>query len=406
MATPGMPLSARARAALGLLVLLACPRSWPQAADADLGRQQWRPLLTRRVLDRSLQLGRRFLLNNQRAEGNFEYQYDLAERRYAKMDSQVRQAGALWGLALIHHDMPTNETAMAVERGLAFFRAGSVKRDDGCRYPVYPEAGEGKTGVAALLCLALIDFLRAEPRLEPSRLEQHRQDLRQYLNFLVSLRQANGLFHGGYDLRTGAPLGAPSPYSDGEALLALVKAAKYLGYDKLAPLALGSAAGMHRANVVTALAEDPDSAVTKGFYQWGSMAYYEIAASEWEGTAIYARHTVALAYWMIDVHRTLQRQRNTAYALEGMAVAWELARRQKDYRAMNKIGYAIDQGLNKLTGWQVSGPQPNAFLRQPRPPDPKAVGGVLNHASEPILRIDVAQHQMHAVILARRFIYR
>ena len=38
--------------------------------------------------------------------------------------------------------------------------------------------------------------------------------------------------------------------------------------------------------------------------------------------------------------------------------------------------------------------------------DPKAIGGVMNSKSYPKLRIDVTQHQMHAVILARRFIYK
>lgn len=32
-----------------------------------------------------------------------------------------------------------------------------------------------------------------------------------------------------------------------------------------------------------------------------------------------------------------------------------------------------------------------------------AIGGVQNHRSESALRIDVTQHQMHAVVLARRY---
>ena len=34
-----------------------------------------------------------------------------------------------------------------------------------------------------------------------------------------------------------------------------------------------------------------------------------------------------------------------------------------------------------------------------------AVGGVMNHKEEPYLRIDVTQHQMHAVILAKKYVY-
>ena len=37
--------------------------------------------------------------------------------------------------------------------------------------------------------------------------------------------------------------------------------------------------------------------------------------------------------------------------------------------------------------------------------DPALIGGVLRAADRSELRIDVTQHQMHAVILARRYVY-
>lgn len=37
--------------------------------------------------------------------------------------------------------------------------------------------------------------------------------------------------------------------------------------------------------------------------------------------------------------------------------------------------------------------------------DKFASGGIMNHLREPGLRIDVAQHQMHAVVLAKKYIY-
>ena len=56
--------------------------------------------LTRTILDRSLRAGTSYLLHNQKKEGNFYYQYDFLKKKYSKGDSEVRQAGALWGLAL------------------------------------------------------------------------------------------------------------------------------------------------------------------------------------------------------------------------------------------------------------------------------------------------------------------
>jgi hypothetical protein len=103
----------------------------------------------------------------------------------------------------------------------------------------------------------------------------------------------------------------------------------------------------------------------------------------------------------------LKRPLNTAYAQEGLVSAWEVARRIGDTQAQAKFGAAVDQGLYKLTSWQVGGPlvQENSFLRHHPDYFPRAAGGVMNSKSDPVLRVDVTQHQMHAVILACRYIY-
>ena len=151
---------------------------------------------------------------------------------------------------------------------------------------------------------------------------------------------------------------------------------------------------------------NPDSDLTRGFYQWGSMAFYEIYTTDWRGVEQYANRTIDLAYWMIDVHRTLERRKNTAYAYEGLITAWELARLTNNHQARNKIGQVINKGLYKLISWQIGGPIPNKYLHKHNTSNPKAIGGVMNSKSNPKLRIDVTQHQMHALILARRFIHK
>jgi len=185
----------------------------------------------------------------------------------------------------------------------------------------------------------------------------------------------------------------------------LVKAAKYAGYQDLKDQILESAEAMYKNYVFDALKVDHDSNATKGFYQWSSMAFYEIYTSGWEGVEKYAEYAIDLAYWMIDVHDTLRRRRNTGYAYEGLASAWELARLTHNRAAMKKIGAVIDMALIKLISWQVEGPIPNDYLRANRTRDAKAIGGVLNSRQRPFLRIDVTQHQSHAIILARRYIY-
>ena len=157
----------------------------PIAADVSLygqGENQ----LSRDLLERSLELGTSFLLHNQKEQGNFQYEYDFVKRRYNPNDSQVRQAGALWGLALIHQNEPSEATSDALVKGFEFFFEHSKATSDGALYVVYPGDRAGRTGTVALMTLALIDFLRSDDSTadEP----EYRSALLKYLDFLISLR--------------------------------------------------------------------------------------------------------------------------------------------------------------------------------------------------------------------------
>ncbi len=369
--------------------------------------------LTREILDTSLDLGTRYLLNHQQPDGRFSYIYDWLERELVAGDSQVRQAGATWGLATIHHDRPSPEVAAALEKSLAFFNTHSRTTAAGERYVAYPGQRQGRLGTVALVALAHIDTLRRAEHLSESAVAGYRDRLEEYLSFLLAARVADGRFHSSYNLRTGVPYGPPSPYFDGESLLALTKAAKYLGRDDLRPVVLAAAAAGYQLNVEQARRQDPDSNITKGYYQWSSMAFFELATSGWPETEMYGIWLIELADWMIDVHRTLQRTRNTAYAYEGIIPAYRMAEIRGDALHMERFGCTLEQGLAKLTSWQVGSPIANEFISDGlrasgsagHDPDPLALGGVQNHRAEAPLRIDVVQHQMHAVILARRYYY-
>ena len=78
----------------------------------------------------------------------------------------------------------------------------------------------------------------------------------------------------------------------------------------------------------------------------------------------------------------------------------------EDTKTAEKIRKVIDEGLAKLTSWQVSGPMQNEYLLEHSIGDKIALGGVMNEKDNPYLRIDVTQHQMHSVILALKYIYK
>jgi UDP-N-acetylmuramoyl-tripeptide--D-alanyl-D-alanine ligase len=152
---------------------------------------------------------------------------------------------------------------------------------------------------------------------------------------------------------------------------------------------------------------DPDSSLTKGFFQWACMSFWEYRDAGWKNGTVFGDCLLALSWWMIHVHQTLERTRNTGYAYEGIIHAYRLAKMRRLKPAMNDLAYTIDTGLYKLTSWQVGGPlqHRNKYLLAHSTRDPLAVGGIMNHRRQALLRIDVTQHQMHAVILALNYVY-
>ena len=394
--------------ALAALMSVSCggaPGLPPEGAGAGVGPSpEGTSRLSRALLDRSLELGRGFALNSQTPEGNFVYQYDFVKGAKVGAGEEVGQAGALWSLAFMHLEEPTQETARAVMRGLDFFRRYSARTEDGRRYVVYPGSGVGRTGAVALLALALVEFLRADRDIADR--QAYERELDEYIRFLCFLRMPDGHFAESYDVKWAVPAGGRSPFCDGEALLLMVKAARYVGHAELKALALQSAEQMYWDWFTRPVSEDPQSDDAKAFYQWGSMAFYEIYTSGWAGVERYAERAIQMAYSTIDQQRLLAEERNAGGAFEGLAVAWELARLAGRQDAMDKIGRAIDTGLARLITWQVGGPTPNDYLRAHPTTDRLAVGGVMSAPTDPVLRIDVTMHQMHATILARQFIYR
>jgi hypothetical protein len=369
--------------------------------------KQWPRTLTRNILNKSLDLGEMFLLNNQKAEGNFNYEYNWITKELNKDDSQVRQAGALWGLALIYYYRPNQNLLSGLRKGFEFFKRYSKESNDGRKWITYPNELSGRTGTVALVALSIIELLRSPTSMHAGFRQRHESVLEKYLKFLVSMRTKKGYFHKSYTVEDGTGFGrSPSPYFDGESLLALIKATKYLGRIELRPMIIESAYAMYDLHVVKALKTDPDSNKTKGFFQWGAISYFELATTGWQGTEKFAGMVTALADWMIDVHCILERTRNTAYAYEGIIHAYELARQSGDLNHAQKFASVIDIGLRRLTSWQVGGPIQNSYLRVHYTSDRLAVGGVMNHRKRPLLRIDVTQHQMHAVLLALKYLYK
>ncbi len=363
-------------------------------------------ILAASQVERAIALSSRYLIMNQREAGNFIHEYNWMGRYAYETDDPVRQADALWGLSLAYQFTGDLKIAASIHRGLTFFREISVVSDDGRRWIQYPGETRGSTGTVALVSLAIIDLLRVPGGLAPGQRMVLDRELTGYLMLLFSAMTEKGQFHKYYDLKTGDPYGGPSPYADGEVMLAMIKAAKYLGRENLVPVIRKAAVSTYNENVGKALKRNPDSTKTIQYFQWAALSYYEMATSDWTGMERYGDIAIKLSDWMINTHCTLERRNSNAYALVGIAHACELARIRGDVEHMKKFVCVIDFGIMRLISWQIGGHVQDRFLLDNRTDDIKALGGALQKVGDDFVRIDITKQFLHAAIAARKFCYR
>lgn len=407
---------------------------WPaiQHEDDDYNNNNelW---LNRDILLESLALGCDNLQANQLLPaGNFNYQYDFVQRTFDPTDSEVRQAGALWGLSLCYQyyfDDGNNKYKAAIEKGLQFFMNLTVpgpnhKGDDETTLMVrYPDAQatQSATGTNALFGLAMLEYLQTTTTTTTNGdnddfVKEVREVLHKIIAHLVQAQLVSAPnsphFAQAYYFGSQTFQQSSSPYFDGEVLLCLTKAAKYYDnaddQDDLRTLVEDSVFGIAKKYTLDAWASSVhDSDQTKGFYQWSSMALTEYCQSQWNNYKVAGDLVLALGHWILHVHNILQRTRNTGYAFEGLISAYRIAQDRGNTRIVQHLETAIDRGLYKITTWQVGGPlqHENNFLQAHPTNEAMAVGGVMNAKNQAPLRIDTTQHQMHAVILALNHVY-
>merc|ERR1719163_76173 len=106
---------------------------------------------------------------------------------------------------------------------------------------------------------------------------------------------------------------------------------------------------------------------------------------------------------MVEVHRLAIRTKNTGYAFEGLIPAYLTAQKLGLQDAQGILGCAIDNGMRRVTSMQLGHPLASGLAAE-APTLERTQGGVQNSFTEPGLRIDTTQHQMHAVIMMRRLL--
>jgi UDP-N-acetylmuramoyl-tripeptide--D-alanyl-D-alanine ligase len=391
----GTPAPLPGEGTAGALEYLAHEPNWPREFVFEP--------VTRKDLVEGIEAARAYYLNHQRPDGTFDYEYDVLRLQILEGDNQVRQAGALWGLAALCRERPTQATMNAVVRGLdAFFRLSAPLPGVGIA-PVYPENATVQTGTVALVCLAIIDFARGHTEnMTVAGRGLYDTWLSQYLTYLQELELANGSWSESVGVEDGKPSDQSSPYFDGECLLVYCRAARYMGRDDLIPRIERIAPLLLRRYTVDSWQREKDPESTKGFFQWGCMAFREYAEAGWADAPLFENAAMAMAWWMIHEHGVEERTRNTSYALEGLLCAHAIAGRKGDAPARDSVGEVCRNLLSRLGSWQIGirMSRRNPHMATLNRKDARIHGGVLDRADGGTVRIDNVQHQLHAYLLA------
>lgn len=374
--------------------------------------------MNRELLESAFTAGSQFLINWQMPAGNFRYMYDWIEGTWVDDDHQVRQAGSLWGLGTCYRYRPSPELKKGLDLGLKFWFDNTVPGPtEGTLMMKYPGDDWLHSGTVALVSLAIVEYLKTDAPIDAAWKTELETKLDGYLAFLQHLQRDNGLIADRFDMRTNKARKRSSPYYDGESLLAMTKAARQLDRKYLVPTIEKGARAMAEAYTIKSWAKSRDSNDTKGFFQWGSMSFAEYYQAQWKDYELFGDVALSLGFWMAHTHATLKKSRNHAYAVEGLIAGWRVANWKGDIEAQTDLFFTLDRSLHKLSTWQIGGPLSgeNKFLAKNGTDDKMAQGGVMNArkpSGAPVkkdvshqLRIDVTQHQMHAVTDALDFVY-
>ena len=184
--------------------------------------------LTNDELKTSIEAGTAWLINAQESNGHFKYEYLPFEGTYRADDNIVRQTGALYALGEVRRRTggEAPEIDHAMEKSISFFhdlsREGTqngktfsciVKNEKSSRCPL------GATSLALVGLLSYIDV-------HPEKSGAYKKQIGAYASFILAQQKANGGFRNLY-AHKGTANDDESPFSNGEALLALTRYYQY-----------------------------------------------------------------------------------------------------------------------------------------------------------------------------------
>lgn len=346
------------------------------------------------VVKKTINEGVQWLIQSQEENGHFAYEYLPFEDEYRNDDNIVRQTGALFILAEIaRRDKTQNaETNRAIEKAIGYFKSLSPLHEfEGTEVRCITKTESSKVcklGATSLALTALLGYVEKYP----TKASEYEDLIEGYVSFIMEAKKEDTGFRDQYTIGSGFKGEAESSFSNGEALLALVR---YYQYEP-------------EGDVKTMIDEtfeylEPQTYDT-ALYLWIMAALKDMQVL-WPSTA-YTEYTKGFTQWRLG---ELKNARNTLHnycaANEGLASAYSVLEKSSTAPELSLLRKEIDFWNAKNRGHQIQTddtfmllPQEGTLAFTQISDMEQSRGGFLTGYAEPTQRIDFTQHCVSAYV--------
>lgn len=344
--------------------------------------------LTESELRAAIRGGADWLRHAQEPTGHFRYEYIPYEDQYRNDDNIVRQAGALYALGEILRRDSGDPLRVhnTMKQSIEFFLAQSKESfSAGESFRCITKTETSRVCPLGATALALIGTL-AYVQEFPEEARTYDALIRDYRAYILAMQKKSGGFRDRHMVGNGSQSEDESAFSNGEALLALVRLYEH-EQSRAVKLAIERS--------VAHLREQP---FDSNLYLWMMAALRDLNAITPRDTYIDYAHT--FTEWRVaGATRNWTRTHNYCPYAEGLASALALLQGNIAEAAVAPLRAELDRRNRVHATLQIhdgdrvrlmyeEGTPTFVSLATPR----NAVGGFLTGAHEPTQRIDFTQH--------------
>lgn len=342
----------------------------------------------------SIEAGIKWLQTAQEENGHFAYEYAPYIGTYMDGEQMVRQAGALYALTEVERRQTAPDAALAVsvERAIDYFEDISKEGTyDGETFRCIADSKSSircQLGATSLALTGLIGHLTVYPEKRAA----YESLLHDWISFIRISQKENGGFRNVFRIGNSFQSEAESAFSNGEALLALVRAHIY------------DSETVERALIDQAFSYLKDEPFDTALYLWIMAALKELEAHE--PNPAYVSYAEEFTSWRLEHTRRLRHTTKNycAYA-EGIASAYSILENTLSEIAKNELrGEIAFWNAKNLRHQITTRDYYRVVLKEGNPviqhlPDPeRALGGFLTSEEVVTERIDFTQHCITALV--------